>query len=228
MKVYLITSVFEKIAVQKQRKSSIGSLFKDKRGFSTIMFWIASFCCFILIYAMNTWLTKLMIQAGYNLDSSLLFLAILNVGAIIACIAGGALMEKYGFKKVLIPIYLSGSIALVFVSATESILLAYVLVAIIGAASIGIHVLIFPLVSQYYPPEMRSTGLGVMMAFGRVGGIVSPVLVGMLMSLNLAVQLNFMVIAIAGVLGTLAIALVQEKHAYYNTIEKLSDAEKVI
>jgi MFS transporter, AAHS family, benzoate transport protein len=49
------------------------------------------------------------------------------------------------------------------------------------------YILIFPLVSQYYPPEMRSTGLGVTMAFGRVGGIVSPVLVGMLMSLNLAV-----------------------------------------
>jgi MFS transporter, AAHS family, benzoate transport protein len=219
--------VFERNAVQKQRKSAIGSLFKDKRGFSTIMFWIASFCCFILIYAMNTWLTKLMIQAGYNLESSLLFLAILNVGAIIACIVGGSLMEKYGFKKVLIPIYLSGSIALVFVSATESILLAYVLVAIIGAASIGIHVLIFPLVSQYYPPEVRSTGLGIMMAFGRVGGIVSPVLVGLLMSLNLEVQLNFMVIAVAGVLGTLSIVLVQEKHAYYNHTEELSDPEKV-
>lgn len=221
------TAIFEKIALQKQKKSPIGSLFNDKRGLSTIMFWLASFCCFVLIYAMNTWLTKLMIQAGYNLNSSLLFLAILNVGAIIGIIVGGSLMEKYGFKKVLIPIYLSGSIALVFISTTESILLAYVLVAIIGAASIGIHVLIFPLVSQYYPPEMRSTGLGVMMAFGRVGGIASPILVGMLMSLNLAVQLNFMVIAIAGVLGTLAIALVQEKNAYYNTIEKLSDAEKI-
>jgi len=222
------TTVFEKIVVQKHKKSSIGALFNNKRGLSTIMFWLASFCCFILIYAMNTWLTKLMIQSGYNLDSSLLFLAILNVGAIVGIIVGGSLMEKYGFKKVLIPTYLSGSIALVFISTTESTLLAYILVAIIGAASIGIHVLIFPLVSQYYPPEMRSTGLGVMMAFGRVGGVVSPVLVGMLMSLNLAVQLNFMVIAIAGVLGTLAIALVQEKNAYYNTIEKPSDAENVI
>jgi hypothetical protein len=37
-----------------------------------------------------------------------------------------------------------------------------------------------------------------------------------------------MVIAIAGVLGTLAIAIVQEKNAYYNTIEKPSDAEQVI
>jgi hypothetical protein len=31
---------------------------------------------------------------------------------------------------------------------------------------------------------MRSTGLGVTMAFGRVGGIVSPVLVGMLNRLS--------------------------------------------
>jgi MFS transporter, AAHS family, benzoate transport protein len=67
-----------------------------------------------------------------------------------------------------------------------------------------------------------------MMAFGRFGGIVYPILVGMLMSLNPAVQLNFMVIAIAGVLGTLAIAFVQEKHAYYNTVEKISDTAKVI
>lgn len=221
------TAVFERMAGQKQKKSSISALFSNKRGFSTVMFWVASFCCFILIYAMNTWLTKLMIEAGYNLDSSLLFLAILNVGAIIACIAGGSLMEKYGFKKVLIPIYLSGAIALVFVSTTKSILLAYFLVAIIGAASIGIHVLIFPLVSQYYPPEMRSTGLGIMMAFGRVGGIVSPVLVGMLMSYNLSVQVNFMVIAIAGVVGTIAIALVQEKNGYYKNTEELVETESI-
>ena len=58
------TTVFEKIVVQKHKKSSIGALFNNKRGLSTIMFWLASFCCFILIYAMNTWLTKLMIQVG--------------------------------------------------------------------------------------------------------------------------------------------------------------------
>ncbi|MBB6446266.1 MFS transporter [Bacillus benzoevorans] len=212
--------IFEKIAVQKQQKSSIGSLFSNKRGFTTLMLWITSFCCFILIYAMNTWLTKLMMQAGYQLDSSLLFLAVLNVGAIIAVIAGGALMEKYGFKKVLVPLYLLGSIALVFISVTENIVLAYVLVAIIGAASIGMHCLMFPLAAQYYPPEMRSTGVGVMMAFGRIGGIVSPTLIGMLMALNLTVQMNFMVIAIAGVIGSIAVLLVQEKYAYYAVSEK--------
>lgn len=207
--------VFEKMVLQKQQKSSVASLFSNKRGFTTLMLWVTSFCCFILIYAMNTWLTKLMMQAGYQLDSSLLFLAVLNVGAIVAVIAGGSLMEKYGFKKVLVPIYLLGSVSLVFISATENIILAYVFVAIIGAASIGMHCLIFPLAAQYYPPEMRSTGVGVMMAFGRIGGIVSPTLIGMLMSLNLTVQMNFMVIAIAGILGSLAILLVQEKYAYY-------------
>lgn len=212
--------VFEKITAEKQDKSSIKSLFSQKRGFTTLMLWVTSFCCFVLIYAMNTWLTKLMMQAGYQLDSSLLFLAVLNVGAIIGVIVGGALMEKYGFKKVLVPIYLSGSVALVFISVTESMILAYIFVAIIGAASIGMHCLMFPLAAQYYPPEMRSTGVGVMMAFGRIGGIVSPTLIGMLMALNLTVQMNFMVIAIAGIIGTLAVLLVQEKYAYYTVSQK--------
>ena len=65
------------------------------------------------------------------------------------------------------------------------------------------------------------------MAFGRLGGFVSPVLVGMLISLNLAVKLNFMVIAIAGVLGTLAIAFVQEKHAYYNRQKRFRILKKL-
>lgn len=221
--------VFEKAASQKHKKTPIAALFNNKRGLTTVMFWIASFCSFILIYAMNTWLTKLMIQAGYNLNSSLLFLALLNVGAIIGIIIGGFLMEKYGYKKVLLPLFLSGSVALVFIGITKSLVLAYILVGIIGAASIGIHSLMFPLVSQYYPPEMRSTGVGIMMAFGRVGGIVSPTLVGMLMAFNLSVQVNFTVIAIAGVLGTLAMALVQEKHAHYNQSKSKSlQAEKVI
>ena len=39
--------------------------------------------------------------------------------------------------------------------------------------------------------------------------------------------MNFMVIAIAGVVGTIAIALVQEKNAYYKNTEELVEAESI-
>ena len=86
------------MAVQKQKKSSISALLPNKCVFHTVMFWIASFCFVDLIYAMNTWLTKLMIQEGYNLYSSLLFLAILNVEQSFMY-RRGSLMEKFGLKR---------------------------------------------------------------------------------------------------------------------------------
>ena len=71
-------------------------------------------------------------------------------------------------------------------------------------------------VSQYYPTDMRSTAIGSTMAFGRMGGIVAPTFVGILLSMNLLPQYNFAAIASAAVLGGFAMLFVQEKHGNYN------------
>ena len=49
-------------------------LFKEKRALSTVIFWTAFFSCLLMVYGLNTWLPKLMIEAGYGLNSSLRFL----------------------------------------------------------------------------------------------------------------------------------------------------------
>jgi len=63
---------------------------------------------------------------------------------------------------------------------------------------------------------MRSTALGSTMAFGRIGGIVAPTFVGLLLTLNLDSQYNFAAIASAAVLGGFAMLSVQEKYGIYN------------
>ncbi|KKK39955.1 major facilitator transporter [Mesobacillus campisalis] len=195
--------------------SPLVKLFEKGRALSTIMFWISCFSCFVLIYAMNTWLPKLMIEAGYSLGSSLVFVAFLNVGAIIGTIVFGRLTDKWGFKKVMVPLYLLGAIALSFIGLTQNAFLAYLLIGVIGAASVGVQNISNAFVSQYYPPSMRSTGVGAAMAFGRIGGIFAPTFVGILLTMNLTPQLNFTFIALAAVLGGIAILFVQEKHAHY-------------
>ncbi|HWO95134.1 MAG TPA: aromatic acid/H+ symport family MFS transporter [Bacillus sp. (in: firmicutes)] len=206
---------FEKPQV-KEQGSPIVKLFEKKRALSTIMFWISCFSCFMLIYAMNTWLPKLMLQAGYDLSSSLIFVAMMNVGAIIGTIAFGRLADKWGFKKVMIPLYICGAIALSAIGLTKNTVVAYMLIGVIGAASVGVQNITNAFVSQYYPASMRSTGIGATMAFGRVGGILAPTFVGILLTMNLPAQLNFTVIASAAVLGAVAIWFVQEQYAVYN------------
>ncbi|MCT4476228.1 aromatic acid/H+ symport family MFS transporter [Peribacillus frigoritolerans] len=213
-------NVKEAIELKKPDERTPGSpvikLFEQKRAISTVMFWISCFSAFILIYSMNTWLPRLMMQAGYDLKSSLTFIAVMQIGAIVGTIVFGRLVDKLGFKKVLVPLFFCGAIALSLIGFTNSPFIAYGLISVIGAASVGVQNMSNAFVSQYYPTEMRSTALGSTMAFGRMGGIVAPTFVGILLTMNLQPQYNFAAIASAAVLGGFSMLFVQEKHGNYN------------
>jgi len=49
------------------RATPIGKLFQDGRAFGTVMLWIAFFMCLFMVYALSSWLAKLMASAGYTL-----------------------------------------------------------------------------------------------------------------------------------------------------------------
>ncbi|WP_257646274.1 MFS transporter [Ottowia beijingensis] len=51
--------------------ATVAQLFQDGRGLSTVMFWVAFFTGLFMIYALSTWLTKLMAMSGYSLGSAL-------------------------------------------------------------------------------------------------------------------------------------------------------------
>ncbi|MED3717866.1 MFS transporter [Geobacillus thermodenitrificans] len=216
--------------VKPERKTQVSlpivKLFTEKRAFSTVMFWLSCFSAFVLIYSMNTWLPRLMMEVGYDLSSSLTFTAVMQIGAIIGTVVFGPLVNKWGFKKVLVPLFFCGAVALSLIGFANSMMVAFVLIAIIGAASVGVQNIANAFVSQYYPEKMRSTALGSTMAFGRIGGIVAPTFVGILLSLNLSPQYNFVAIASAAVLGGLAVLFVQEKYAVYHKEQVQTTSER--
>lgn len=213
---------FATIQEVNDNKFLISKIFENKRAFSTVMFWIVCASCFILISTINTWLPGLMMKAGYDLRSSLMFIVVVNAGAILGTIIFGILVDKWGFKKILIPLFLCGSLALILIGFNKNIWLVYLLVAMVGAASIGIQNIMSASVAQYYPPEVRSTAVGMLLSIGRIGAIVAPTLVGVLISLNLPFQMNFVVVSMAGIIGAVALLLVQEQNAHYK-----KEADKV-
>ena len=180
------------------------------------MFWIAFFSCLLMVYGLNTWLPKLMIEAGYGLNSSLTFLITLQGGAIIGTLIIGRLCDKYGSKKMLIPMYASGAVALTLLGFGGSSFLIYLLVAIAGAATIGAQNIVQAYVSQYYPPNMRSTALGMASGIGRMGGMLGPLLGGFLLSVSLPIHLNFIAFAIPGLIAAAALAIIPVRHAFSN------------
>jgi AAHS family benzoate transporter-like MFS transporter len=173
------------------------------------MFWVAFFMCLLMVYALGSWLPKLMLKAGYSLGASMIFLFALNIGGMLGAISGGVLADKFRVKPVLITMFIAGAIALTLLGYKSSPIALYGLIAVAGAATIGAQILQQAMVAQFYPAAARATGLGWALGIGRIGAIAGPVLLGHLLTLALPLQMNFVVVAIPGLIAALAISLVK-------------------
>lgn len=195
------------------KDAPVRRLFQEGRGFSTAMIWVAFMTGLFMVYALSSWLTKLMAMAGYTLGSALNFVIVFNVGAIAGAIFAGWLSDKANIKRVLIAFYVVGAAALTAMGYTKSTELLFVVVFIVGASTLGTQLFAYAYAGDFYPPAIRSTGVGFASGVGRVGAIVAPVLIGWLVSLKLPLEQNFLAIAVAGLIGALAVTLINQARA---------------
>ncbi|SDH47491.1 MFS transporter, AAHS family, benzoate transport protein [Planococcus glaciei] len=198
---------------EKESGSPVTALFKNKRALGTAMIWIAFFMCILMINGLTTWLPNLMFSAGYALNSSLSFVIALNAGSVIGTLILGTLADKFGVKKVLVPMFVMASVCLMLLGFKNNMIVLYLLIGITGACTIGAQNLSYSFVSQYYPSLIRSTGVGFASAVGRIGGIIGPIFGGVLVSLSLSLQMNFMAFAIPGIIAAIAFTFVPLKIA---------------
>lgn len=197
----------------KAAGAPVVQLFRDGRALSTLMLWVAFFCCLLMVYALNSWLPKLMVSAGYGLGSSLTFLLVLNFGAIFGAVGGGWIGDRFKLQKVLVAFFIIAAISISLLGFNSPTVVLYCLIAIAGATTIGTQILAYACVAQFYPMAIRSTGLGWASGVGRTGAIVGPLLGGALVGIQLPLHLNFMAFAVPGVVAALAMCFVYQRQS---------------
>lgn len=182
-------------------------LFKEDRLLGTLMIWLAFFCCLLMVYALGSWLPKLMANAGYSLGSSLSFLLALNFGGMFGAILGGWLGDRFGLPRVMVWFFIASAVSISLLGFNSPMIILYALIIIAGATTIGTQILLYANTAQFYPLAVRSTGLGWASGIGRTGAIAGPFLGGTLMAMALPLKMNFFAFAIPGVIATIAILL---------------------
>ncbi|MBI1451981.1 aromatic acid/H+ symport family MFS transporter [Acinetobacter sp. FL51] len=202
------TTTFELNYVDTPESASVMSLFRRGRATNTILFWIAFFTCLLTMYALSSWLPKLMMAAGYSMDNSLMFMMVMNVGAVVGIVGGGILADRFHLKPVLMFLGLMGAIVMSLMGFQSNQFLLYILVFLAGAASIGSQMLLYSYVAQYYPLAVRSTGIGWSSAIGRMGAIIGPILIGGLLGMNLPAHFNFIAVGLPVLITAIAVALI--------------------
>ena len=200
-------------SIDAAASAPVRRLFDDGRGFSTVMFWVAFFMCLFMVYALSSWLTKLMAGAGYTLGSALTFVLTLNFGGMLGAIGGGWLADRFNIKWVLFSMYLLAAVSITLLGTPMPTGALFVVVGLAGASTIGTQIVTYAYAGQFYPMAVRSTGIGFASGVGRSGAILAPIVIGMLVAMALPLQQNFVAIAIPGAIAALAVAMISHRRS---------------
>ena len=171
----------------------------------TVMLWLAYFMGLVIFYALVNWMPLLLRDAGLSAQDATLVSALFPLGGVGAVLSGW-LMDRYNPNSV-IAIGFALTAASVFAighSAHELALLVTV-VLVAGVVMNTAQSSLPALAAAYYPTQGRATGVAWMMGVGRLGGIAGSFLVAELARLRFGIEGIFGVVALAGVVATLAL-----------------------
>ncbi|MFC8349969.1 MFS transporter [Streptomyces sp. NPDC057280] len=168
--------------------------------------WVASFMGLLLVYGLNTWLPKLMNEAGYPIPTAVTQLLILNVGGVVGLVLGGFVADRRGIKPTTLGWFAISVVMLACLSIRmHSDLLLDTVVFLTGVFVFSAQVLIYAYVTNFYPASVRSTALGSASGIGRIGSIVGPSITGALVASGIGHPWGFYFFAAVAVAGFLAV-----------------------
>jgi AAHS family 4-hydroxybenzoate transporter-like MFS transporter len=177
-----------------ERGPSIGRLFEGRLALGTLILTTTFLLTLMLSYFLVNWLPLLTRQAGVGMQSAVLGVAALNLGAILGCLIIGRLVDRHGAALPIGAAYILGgaAIALIGLNAHAAPLML-TLCFVAGGFSVGAQMCVVALCATFYRTELRATGVGWLMGAGRIGAILGPILGGALIARGMSATHLFFV-----------------------------------
>lgn len=146
---------------------------------------------------MAAWKPQLLEMASLNMTDVGIAGMFSSGAGICAHLAVGALARRVGERRIAILFLLTTAVAMLVLGIIPNgaVLPMTAAAALWGFFNIGSYTALILVNLNYFEAEVRNTGLGVMMGFSRVGGIVGPVLGGVAIGADLG---RFWVLALFG------------------------------
>ncbi|AUD12913.1 MULTISPECIES: MFS transporter [unclassified Planococcus (in: firmicutes)] len=172
----------------------------------TMMLWIVWFTVVFSYYGMFLWLPSVMVMKGFPLIQSFQYVLIMTLAQLPGYFSAAWLIERAGRKFVLVT-YLIGTAAsaLAFGNA-DTVTTLLVSGAFLSFFNLGAWGALYAYSPEQYPTVIRATGTGMAASFGRIGGILGPILVGSMLTAGFGINIIFAIFCGSILIGALAVA----------------------
>lgn len=193
------------------------AILAKEHAMGTIMLWLLFICMLTINYCLFSWLPTMLVTVGRDPSVAATSISIFSFGGIVSALGVGMLMDRYGACRVLVMLLAAAGVVFfvvskVMITASTTVLLT--LLALGGFFFLGAYGGVNVVLTSYYPNWLRAIGIGWTKTVGRVGTIVTPVLIGYALSNGAAettVMSWFVIPVMLAILALAVIAKVQSK-----------------
>jgi MFS family permease len=171
---------------QPEPAGRVAALFAPQYRYRTVFMWLLTALNLFANYGLFSWLPTLLVQNGWTLSAASRVTSFLAIGGLTGCYLVSTQADRGRTVVALMGVYLTGAMALALCATNPASNWTWaVLIILIGFGGIGASLTLAPLASTYYPPELRSTGVGWANGVGRAGSFFGPLAMAWLMRKNL-------------------------------------------
>ena len=167
---------------EKTAQPKFSSLWTPQFRTRTIMLWLAWFGIVYSYYGIFMWLPSIVFSQGFEVVKTFEYVLIMTAAQLPGYFAAAWLVDKIGRRYTLSSFLLMSGVCSYFFgnAATANELLMW------GAAmsffNLGAWGVIYTYTPELYPTSIRALGSGWAAGFGRIGGMLAPMLVGVFLA----------------------------------------------
>lgn len=161
-----------------------------------------------------SWIPQLAVIAGLDSTDAIYAGTTFNAGAFVGTVTLGLITARLRLQPTILAFLVVGAVVMVIFGFFRFGLPLTLMIAFaIGFLQMGGFNGVYPLATQLYPAEVRSTGVGWTMGVGRIGAFLGPLIGGVLIEANLGLGIIFLVFAVPTALGAVCAYLVRIERA---------------
>lgn len=193
------------------RKLSFGerlaSVWSSEHRRTSMMLWVLWFTVVFSYYGMFLWLPTVMVDKGFSLVRSFQYVLIMTLAQLPGYFTAAYFIERFGRKFVLVTYLVLTAVSAIwfgYANTEASLLAAGISLSFFNLGAWGGLYAYSP---ELYPTKVRSTGVGLATSFGRIGGVIAPLLVGVLKQNGTSIEFIFVMFFVTILIGALGVLL---------------------
>ena len=185
---------------------NLAALWSAPMARTTAMLWILWIAITFSYYGFFTWIPTLLVKQGMTITKSFGYSIVIYLAQIPGYYSAAFISEKLDRKWTIVVYMVLGGVAALLLSQARSgaaIMLAGFWLSFFMN---GTYAAIYAYTPELYPTTFRATGMGVASAFGRIGGLAAPLVIGSTYA-KIGFGGVFVITTVVLVAGALAVAL---------------------